>query len=143
MLSLFSIILRHKKFIVLITIAGFAVSAVISLIVPARYVSVAAFLPVGVEQEITGRQGFFSQLGAFGEAYNTFLRIRKNFVIDFLLRSRRMSEMLDEQFDLEEVYRVRGIEKVRHKLRERTSVDIRDEGVIVIAVQDRDRALIA
>lgn len=137
MLSIFSVILRHKKIVVLITLAGFIVSALISLVIPPRYVSIAAFLPVGVEQEITGRKSFFSQLGAFGEAYATFLRVRRNFVIDFIVRSRRMSDLLDARFDLEGVYGVRGSDKVREKLRSRTSVDVRDEGIIVVAVEDR------
>ncbi len=137
MLSIFSVILRYKKLVVLITLAGFVVSALISLVVPPRYVSVAAFLPVGVEQEITGRRGFFSQLGAFGEAYSTFMRVRRNFVIDFIMRSRRMSDLMDARFDLGRVYGVQGSDKVREELRSRTSVDVRDEGVIVVAVEDR------
>ncbi len=138
MLSIFSIILRHKRAVVLITLAGFVVSAVISLVIPARYVSSVAFLPVGVEQEITGRKGFFSQLGAFGETYGTFLRMRRNFVIDFIIRSRRMSDLLDARYDLQRAYGVRGSVEVREELRKRTSVVVRDEGVIVVGVEDRD-----
>lgn len=141
MLSIFSIILRHKRAVVLITLAGFVVSAVISLVIPPLYVSSAAFLPVGVEKEITGRKGFFSQLGAFGEAYGTFLRMRRNYVIDFIIRSRRMSDLLDARFDLQRVYGARGSLEVREELRKRTSVVVRDEGVIVVAVEDRNPEL--
>ncbi len=137
MLSIFSVILRHKKLVVLITLAGFVVSALISLVLPPRYVSVAAFLPIGVEKEITGRKSFFSQFSAFGEAYATFLRVRRNFVIDFIMRSRRMSDLMDARFDLGRVYGVQGSEKVREELRSRTRVHVRDEGVIVVSVEDR------
>lgn len=138
MLSIFSIILRHKRAVVLCTLAGFVVSAAISLVLPKRYVSSAAFMTVGVEREITGRRGFFSQLGAFGEAYGTFLRMRRNYVIDFIIRSRRMSNLLDARFDLRRRYGVEDEDEVQEELRKRTSVVVRDEGIIVVAVEERD-----
>jgi tyrosine-protein kinase Etk/Wzc len=48
-----------------------------------------------------------------------------------------MSDLLDARFDLGSVYGVRGSDEVREELRSRTSVDVRDEGVIVVAVEDR------
>jgi len=137
MLTIISIILRHKRTVVLITLAGFIVSALISLILPPRYVSSTAFMLVGVEEEITGRKGFFSQLGAFGEAYGVFVRTRRNFIIDFIVRSRRMSDLLDARFDLKGLFGVERSIEVREELRKRTRVEVRDEGVIIVSFEDR------
>lgn len=138
MLSIITIILRYKRTIALLTVAGIIVSAIVSLVIPPRYIASAAFIPYGVEKEITGHRGFWAQLGTFGETYASFLRAQRNLIIDYLVRSRMMSEILSSRFDLERVYKVKGTEKVRRKLQDRTGVDIRPEGVIVLSVEDRD-----
>lgn len=138
MLSILSVILRRKGTVILLCAAAFVISILISLMIPPRYYVSVAFIPVGVEQEITGHRSFFSQLGAFGEAYATFVRVRRNFVVDYIIRSRRMSDLVAEQFGLEEVYGASGREEVRRILNERTSSDVRDEGVIVLGVEDRN-----
>lgn len=138
MIPLLKAILRGKKYIIIFTVAAFVTSAGASLVIPPKYTSTTVFMPIGVEKEITGLRGFFSQLGAFGEAYSTYLRARKNYVIDFFVRSRRMSDLMNKRFDLEKVYRVNNAEEVKEELRRRTGVMIRDEGVIVLSVDDRD-----
>ena len=65
MLSFLSLILRNKKTIMLAAIAGFVISAAISLVLPVKYKSLAAFIPGGVERELTGSNSFLSSLGAF------------------------------------------------------------------------------
>jgi len=143
MLSLISILLRNKKTVIIVTVAAFVVSAVVSLIIPPRYIAWSALLPRGIEQEITGLRDLFSSLGELGESYSMFLRARKNLLIVFVIRSRRMSDIISERFELEEVYGVRGGERVQGRLHENTGVEIKDEGVIILGVEDRrpDRAL--
>ncbi len=126
--------------IILVTLAGFAISAGVSLVVPPRFMATTVFVPFGVEKEITGFSGFFAPLGAFGEAFATYLRARNNYLIDFFLRSRRVSDILAARFDLKSVYGVPDGEEVRKKLQEHTSVVIRDEGAIILSVEDRSRA---
>jgi capsule polysaccharide export protein KpsE/RkpR len=130
---------RHKKAILLITVAGFVLSAAVSLVIPPRYVASAVFASVGVEKDITGLKEFFAPLGSFGESFATYLRARKNYLVDYFLRSRRMSDLMDARFDLKRVYGVSDPEEVRRKLAEHTSVVIRDEGVIVLSFEDRSR----
>lgn len=113
-------------------------SAVISLIWPPTYVAGTFLLPAGVEKKITGEEELFSQLGSFGETYSTFMRVRRNFILNFIVRSRRMSDLLSKRFGLEDVYRVKTGEEVRKELRKRTSLEVRDEGVVVLRVEDRD-----
>jgi uncharacterized protein involved in exopolysaccharide biosynthesis len=137
MLPFLSILARHKKVVILITIAGFVVSAVVSLVLPQRFISSAMFIPLGVARDITGLREFFQPLGAFGESFAMFLRAQKNYMIDFILRSRHVSDRLDAQFDLKSVYGVEDGEEVRHELQMHTSVVIRDEGAIILSVEDR------
>jgi capsule polysaccharide export protein KpsE/RkpR len=137
--SLLSVILRHKKAILLITAAGFVVSAAVSLVLPSRYVASAMFAPVGVERDITSLRAFFAPLGSFGESFAAYLRARKNYLIDTFIRSRRMSDIIDARFDLERMYHVSDPEEARQRLRAHTGVLIRDEGVIILTFEDRDR----
>ena len=141
MLAMLAVILGHKKTVILAALAGMGVSAVISLVLPARYVSSAAFIPGGVEQELTGRGSFLDRLGAFSDVYATFVRVGRNFVIDFIVRSRLMAGLMDDRFDLREMYRVDTLDKVRREFGKRTHVNVRDEGVIVVAVEARDPVL--
>ncbi len=138
MLSFFSIFLRHKKTVILVTAGGFVFSAAASLVIPPRYISSASFIPTGVEKELTGSGGFFSNLGSLGDTYSSLIRVRNNLVIDYIIRSRHMSGLMAERFGLEEVYGVSNLDDARNKLRERTNVIVRDEGVIVVGVEDRD-----
>ena len=137
--SLLSAILRHKKAILIFTVAGFAISAAVSFVLPSRYVASTMFAPVGVEKDITGLKEFFAPLGSFGESFATYLRARKNYLVDYFLRSRRMSDLMDARFDLKRVYGVSDPEDVRRKLAEHTGVVIRDEGVIILSFEDRSR----
>jgi capsule polysaccharide export protein KpsE/RkpR len=58
-------------------------------------------------------------------------------MIDFILRSRYMSDLLDARFDLKTVYGVKDGEEVRTRLQKHTSVEIRDEGAVILRVEDR------
>jgi tyrosine-protein kinase Etk/Wzc len=138
MVSLISIILRHKKLVIIITAGAFVVSALVSLVIPPRFVSSASFLPLGVEQDITGLRDFFSSLGSIGEATADFLRARKNLVVDYIIRSRKMGALLSEQFDLAAIYGREGAEEIWESLNEHTSIAILEEGVMVLSVEDRD-----
>lgn len=138
MLSIISIILKYKRTVAAVTAAGAVVSVVISLLIPPRYISSVSLLPAGVEEELSGSGSFFSQLGTAGEAYSDLLRVRRNFVISYIVESRKMGDMMSRRFSLEELYGTDSPEEVREELGERTHVDVREEGVIVISVEDSD-----
>ena len=135
MISLISVFLRHKKLIIA-TATAFVVSAVVSLLIPPRYVSYASILPLGVEKDIAGLRDFFSSLGELGEISATLMRARKNLVIDNMIRSIRMSRLMDERFDLASVYGERDREGIHKRLKEQTGVVLKDEGVLVLSVED-------
>jgi capsule polysaccharide export protein KpsE/RkpR len=136
MISLISVFLRHKKLIVIVTAAAFAGSAIVSLLIPPRYVSYASILPLGVEKDITGLRDFFSSLGELGEISATLLRARKNLIIDNMIRSMHMCMLLDERFDLASIYGEREREGIHKRLKRQTGVVLKDEGVMVLSVED-------
>jgi capsule polysaccharide export protein KpsE/RkpR len=136
MIALISVLLRRKKLIVVITAAAFVVSALVSLLIPPRYVSSASMIPLGVEKDVTGLRDFFSSLGELGEISATLMRSGKNLVIEHMVRSRHMSVLLDERFDLASIYGEHDPEGIRERLKEHTGFVIKDEGVIVLSVED-------
>ncbi len=141
MLSFLSLILRKKKTIALAASAGFVISALISLVLPSKYISMAAFIPGGVERELAGSASFLSRLGAFSESYATFIRVGRNYIIDYIVRSYRMADLMDSRFDLREMYGKDTIAEARKQLGRRTYVNVRDEGVLEIAVEAREAVL--
>ena len=135
MLSFLSMLLRRKKVIVVAAVAGFVVSAAISMVLPRKYRAIGAFIPGGVEQELAGTGSFLARLGAISESYATFVRVRRNYIIDYIVRSNRMSALMDSRFDLREMYGKDTLTDARRELRERTYVNVRDEGVIEVAIE--------
>lgn len=143
MLALLRIVFLHRKLVLAITLAGFLISAAVSMALPTRYTVATSFLPLGVERDITGLRGFFAPLGSFGESFAAYLRARKNYIIDFFIRSRRMSDVIDAKVGLKEAYGTKDPDEIRDRLQMHTRVIIRNEGVIVLTVEDhsRERAL--
>jgi capsule polysaccharide export protein KpsE/RkpR len=141
MLSFLSVILRKKKTVMLAALAGFALSIVISLVLPSKYVSMAAFIPGGVEQELAGTRSFLSRLGAFSESYATFVRVSRNYIVDYIVRSHMMADMMDARFDLRNMYGKDTVAEAREELARRTFMNVRDEGVLEIAVEAPDPVL--
>ena len=136
MLDLLSIILKHKKIVVAVALLAFVISAAVSLILPKRYVSSASVVPDFIERDLSGGGGILSQFGDFGRMYSSIMRVNRNRVMEFVIRSRKMAALMDRRFDLREQYGVSRDEEVREELRENTGVVLRDEGVIVISVED-------
>jgi uncharacterized protein involved in exopolysaccharide biosynthesis len=139
MIPLLLAIFRRKKVILCVTVAGFLISAAVSILLPPRFVASTMFALTGAEKDLTNLQEFFAPLGSLGEAFAANLRARKNYLINYLIRSRRMSDLIDARFDLRRMYGVTDRDEARRKLGEHTAVVIKNEGVIVLSVVDRDR----
>ena len=82
MLTILTVILRHKRAVIMVTLAGMVISAAVSFMISPRYIAQGAFLPAGVEKELSGGESFFSGLGSLGETYATFVRVKRNFIIE-------------------------------------------------------------
>ncbi len=139
MIPLLLAIFRRKKVILAVTAAGFLISAAVSVLLPPTYVASTMFAPAGAEKDLTNLTKFFAPMGSFGESFAAYLRARKNYLIDYIIRSRRMSDLIDARFDLRGMYGVTDRDEARRKLAEHTAVVIKNEGVIVLSFADRDR----
>jgi len=67
--------------------------------------------------------------------------VRTNFVVDFIIRSRTMADLMDARFGLREAYRAGTLDDVRKRFNELTHVNVRDEGVIVVGVEAKNPVL--
>ncbi|MBN1883886.1 MAG: hypothetical protein JW876_00010 [Candidatus Krumholzibacteriota bacterium] len=141
--SLIMIILGRKRLLIAVAAGAFVLSAAVSLVIPSRYVATVSFVPAGVERDLAGTADFFTKFGSFGDAYRSIVRVRRNSVVDVVMRSRPVAALMDARFGLAGRYRADGVEEVRRGLRERTSVTVTDEGVIVVGVEDREAAVAA
>lgn len=133
--SLIAIILQHKKLIAVVAVAVAVVSAAVSLVLPQRWVATVTFVPAGVEQEITGAADFFTKFGSFGDAYRTIVRVKRNSLVNVVVRSRTLAMAMDERFGLAERYGTDGVEELRREFGERTSLMVTDEGSIILGIE--------
>jgi tyrosine-protein kinase Etk/Wzc len=138
MLEIISIILKYKKLLIAVTLAAFAVSAIISLMITPVYKSTATILPIGFIRELADVRNYFSYLGSLGETFTSYARIKKNFIIHSILRSRRVSRIIINKFDLGGVYQIEDYELVREKLLENTTINITSSGSIFISFEDKN-----
>ncbi len=138
MLTFLLAFLRHKKTVILVTLAGGVISAAGTYLITPKYISRAAFIPAGSENELTGKGGYFSDLGSLGSTYSTLAMVRRSFIIDYIVRSGQMSRLMSERFNLRELYDAGNEEEVREKLMESTGVDVMGQGVLQISVEAED-----
>ncbi len=137
MQSLLAIVLRHKRAVIAVTAAGFVISAIVSLLLPPRYVSSSAFMTLGVAQDVTALRGYFASFGSYGESFAKNLRGQKNLVIESMLRSDRVTDIIVRRFDLVSVYGAADAREARRRLKRNTRVTIKDEGTFLFDIEDR------
>jgi len=137
-LSLLAVVLKHKRTVIAVTAAGFVVSAVVSVLLPPRYVSSSAFMTLGVAQDVTALREYFATFGSLGESFAKNFRGQKNLIVESMLRSDRVTDIIVRRFDLVSVYGASDARAARRKLRRNTRVTIKDEGTFLFDVEDRD-----
>jgi len=135
----FRVISKYRRMIFRICTIAVITTAIISLFVPKNFSATASVVPpVDVLQKGTG------MAGGLGAVKSTLLRQAMDVtsISDMyvgVLRSRSTADTLIERFDLAKVYKVKSsISAVRQILRDRTSVEVADEGILTITVEDRD-----
>lgn len=133
------VISKHRRMIFWICTVAVITTAIVSLFLPKSYSATTSVVPpIDVLQRGAGAA---SGLGA---AKSSILRNAMDVtgVSDMyvgILRSRSVADALIERFDLGKVYKVKhGFSIVRQILRDRTSIQVGDEGIVAITVEDRD-----
>jgi len=134
------VIHKHRRMILLICVLAGVTTAVACLLCPIAYVATTSIMPPLEMREGNSRLG----AGMLGGAESALLRniMDVTSVADVymgILESRAVSDVIVERFDLTGVYEVEGARyEARKKLRENTNIDASDEGIVYIAVEDRD-----
>jgi tyrosine-protein kinase Etk/Wzc len=129
---------KHKSLILRITITFVAVSVLIVLLIPNSYKGQSKMMPP--EKNSTGLSNLLasqlSPLNGLGAGGLTLKNPSDLYVV--VLQSRSLADTLISRFKLLSVYDVKYIDQARDRLKDCTQVRSSNEGVISIAVEDRD-----
>jgi uncharacterized protein involved in exopolysaccharide biosynthesis len=130
------VIAKHRRIIFWICTITVVTTAIVSLLLPKTYAATTSIVsPVDLLQK---------ESALLGAAKNPILRqaIDITSIADMyvgILKSRSVADALIERFDLGKVYRSKNsISVVRQILRDRTSVQVGDDGIVKVTVEDGD-----
>jgi uncharacterized protein involved in exopolysaccharide biosynthesis len=138
-LDLLIILSRRKQIILRTTLATAVLAAMVSLLLPNRYIATANILPP--EQSPSLAASMIGQLGALGAMAQKDLGLKNpNDLYVGMLRSRTSEDALIRRFDLLRVYRDKKMSDGRRDLESATSIVLGKEGFITISVEDKDRS---
>jgi tyrosine-protein kinase Etk/Wzc len=132
---------RRKKFLGVSTMIVFAVSLIITLLIPKRYTAAITVLPP--QQGSSLSAALLSQmgnLGALGSLAGGSLGLKNPADMTIaLLKSRSVEDAMIQRFDLMKLYKEKRLSDARKSLENHTSIDsnIKD-GLIHIEIEDRD-----
>jgi len=137
MLFFFKTLVEWRKFIIVATIVTAGLVAVISLVLPQWYTARASMFP----PEQGGGMPMYSELiqslqmpllGQLGTG------ARPETIYIDMMKSRRVAELLIEEFDLFGVYEVSLVEEAMAELHSNTSFTLLENGLIIVRFEDRD-----
>ena len=127
----------HWRLIAIVSLSGLLLSTVIATLLPNKYTAIARILPPQQGQASVAT-ALLAQLGGLASiAGNVGPRTIADTYAG-LLRSRTVGDSLIDRFDLRNIYREKTMEDTRLELRERTLLTIGKDGLIAIAVEDKD-----
>jgi tyrosine-protein kinase Etk/Wzc len=131
------VILKHKRFISIITMSAVVLTAAISFLIPPTYRAQTRILPP--QEGGTGMAAqFLMQLGAPGLLGGALGVKTPNDLYLGLLQSRAVLDRVIERFNLLKVYDVKYHEDARRKLLDALKLqDDKKSGIITIGVEDR------
>jgi tyrosine-protein kinase Etk/Wzc len=136
-LEILLVLAREKKLILQVTLGAAILAVIIVVIVPKTYTATATILPPQQNQSVLS-----SMLGQLAGAQTLDIRdlgsTNPADVFVAMLKSRTVEDALVNRFDLRKVYNVKHYEDARKKLEGRSKIDSGEEGLISIAVTDRD-----
>jgi uncharacterized protein involved in exopolysaccharide biosynthesis len=134
---------RHRKPLARFAVCGAAISVVIALLIPSRFVSTTRLMPPDPPQgqslalfsALAGRMG-----GSLGSLGGDLLGLKTSAeLFSGLLLSRTVQDDLIEKFDLRKTYGERRWDDARKELTRRTDISIdRKSDIVTIRVTDHD-----
>jgi uncharacterized protein involved in exopolysaccharide biosynthesis len=127
-----------RRFIAVNTLAVAVLAAVVSLLVPSQYRAVTSLLP----PEEDASAGFVGITALLQRARIPGFRLAgANTTSDLLsavLESRTVREPIVEEFGLKKLYRAKTMDEALRRLGEKARTSVTDEGIVVLAVTDKD-----
>ncbi len=136
-LDLLLVLARKKTRILQVTVGAALLAVVVAWLLPKTYTATATILPP--EERQSSLSSLLGQFGALAELSGASLGVENSadlFVA--MLKSRTIADRLIDRFDLRRVYRVKTYQAARRKLAGASRIDAGDDGLITIAVTDRD-----
>lgn len=131
------ILSRSRRKILAVTVGVAVITAVIVLLVPNMYTARTSILPP--EQNQSAANVLVGQIGLLSGLSGADLGLKNpSDIFIAILNSRSVQDALIDQFNLRRVYWVKRYEDARKKLSQRSEITNEKEGLISIAVSDRD-----
>jgi uncharacterized protein involved in exopolysaccharide biosynthesis len=136
-LEILLVLAREKKRILQITLGATLLATIIVFLVPKMYTATATILPPQQNQSVLST--LVGQAGGAGTLDLRDLGLKNpSDVFVGMLKSRTVEDALVNRFDLRKVYNVKRYQDARKTLEKRSEIDPEKEGLISIAVSDRD-----
>ena len=137
LLELLVVLARAKKLIFYATLGAAAITVIVVFLIPNSYTARATILPPQQNQSVlTSMLGTVSGIQTL-DFRDLGLKTPGD-VFVAMLKSRTIEDALINQFDLRKVYNIKRYQDTRKKLEELSEIDPEREGLISIAVTDRD-----
>lgn len=137
--ELLSIPAKHKKFIGGITAGTAIVSLVISLLMTPIFRAETKILPPSPNSSSSIAMQLLNQMGGFANLASSSLGMKnQNDMYIGILRSRTVADRIVDRFGLMKLYDVKYREDARKELDESLKTIGGKDGMIVVAVEDRD-----
>lgn len=139
MLDLLMMVAKRKRTILTIALGFTLLTGIVSLFMPNKYTAVTVILPPqDTQPSLTAFM--LGQLGALGALAP---KSNSSFVYVDILRSRSVADTLIRRFDLLRVYKVKYMVDAREELRASTDIFADADGLVFVAVEDKDRKFAA
>jgi uncharacterized protein involved in exopolysaccharide biosynthesis len=133
---------KRKKQLIWLPFGAAALTAAVSLAVPNVYSAGAKLLPP--QQPQSGAAALLSQLGGVASAVAGTAGLKNpNDLYVGILKSRTVADRLIERFQLKKVYDTDSMERARSALEQNTTIAAGKDGLITIAVEDKNQELVA
>ncbi len=136
-LALLNVLAKRKWMVVRVVALVGVVALIVALFIPNSYTAVTKLMPPQQSQSLASNM-ILGQLGSLG-GMASGLGLRSGDLYLDMLKSRTVLDSLIDRFDLQKVYRAKTRTEARTRLDAASSVSSARDGVIVIAVEDRDR----
>jgi uncharacterized protein involved in exopolysaccharide biosynthesis len=142
LLDLFIALAQRKSLIIGMPLIVAIVAALVSFAIPNTFLAVTRLLPP--QQAQSGAAAMLAQLGGAAGAIAGGAGLKNpNDIYVGMLRSRTIADNLIGRFNLKKVYETDSTDKAREKLEANTTIVAGKDGLIEIAFENQDKALVA